>query len=58
MFRANRPRKQRGLTLGWRHGGMKRTLDSLGELCSSYIHPGHSNLPIEMREILTGAKIR
>ena len=58
MFRANGPRKQRGLTLGWRHGGMKRTLDSLGELCSSYIHPGHSNLPIETWEILTGAKIR
>lgn len=58
MFRANGPKKQRGLMLGRRRGGMKRMLESLGELCSSYIHPGHSNLPTEMWKILTGAKIR
>lgn len=55
MFRANRPRKQRGLTLGWRRGGMKRTLDSLGALFK--LHPSWPlNLPTEMWEILTGAK--
>lgn len=54
MFRAKGPKKERGLMFGWGSGEMERTLESHGELCSSYIHPGHANLPIQTSEILIG----
>ena len=54
MFRANGPRKKKGLRLGWRCGEMKRMLEPLGELCSSCILPGHADFPTETWEIPTG----
>lgn len=57
MFRAEGSRRDTGLMFGWQSIEVKeRILEKLAELCSNYIHSGHSDLLIQTPEILIGGQ--